>query len=218
VLSMIGILAYGSLIADPGWEIKELTRQTIVDVETPFAVEYARASDTRAGAPTLVPIPDGKGTKVISHLFILKPRTRITSAKNILFRREIHQIGNRDKSYVHSNNPSVNKTIVDEIRRFNKINLVLYTRIGVNLPEIIDDNVTDHDKAERLATLAINSINESTFFTCQDGIHYFNTAMHYGVRTRLTELYKQSILRLTDNSPSLEEARLWVARRNRINS
>jgi len=214
---MIGILAYGSLIADPGWEIKELTHSTIADVETPFSVEYARTSHTRSGAPTLVPIPDEKGITVKSFIFVLKPNTRIKSAKNILFRREIHQVGNRSKIYIHSNNPRVNKTIVDEIPKFKGIDVVLSTRIGVNLPAIVDEHITDQKKAEQLARLAINSINESTFFTCQDGIHYLNTAMHYGVMTKLTDLYKQAIIRLTDNSPNLEEARLWVARQHGLN-
>lgn len=213
---MIGILAYGSLIGDPGWEIEELTQHTIADVETPFAVEYARTSDTRSGAPTLVPVPNEKGIRVKSYIFVLKSRTRIKSAKNILFRREIHQVGNRSKIYTHSNNPRINKTIVDEILKFKNINVVLYTRIGINLPAIVDDNITDQAKSEQLARLAIDSIDESTIFTCQDGIHYLNTAMHYGVMTRLTESYKQAILRLTDNSPNLEEARLWVARQNGI--
>ncbi len=213
---MIGILAYGSLIADPGWEIGNLIDRTIMEVETPFAVEYARKSDTRSGAPSLVPVPDGKGGHVQSCLFVLKPYTRIQSAKNILYRREIHQIGNRSKIYIHSNNPGVNKTTVDEIHNFKDVDLVLYTRIGANLPAILDENITDQEKAEQLARLSINSINEMTFFTCQDGIHYLAAAMHYGVTTRLTELYKQAILHLTDNAPDLTEARLCVAKGKKI--
>lgn len=59
-MTVLGILAYGSLIAGPGAELQPL----VVDskaVDTPFEVEYARSSTKRAGAPTLVPVPDGKG-------------------------------------------------------------------------------------------------------------------------------------------------------------
>jgi hypothetical protein len=54
-MSSIGILAYGSLIADPGSEIGPLIARRIQTV-TPFSVEYARLSGkTRGGAPTVVP-------------------------------------------------------------------------------------------------------------------------------------------------------------------
>ena len=53
---MIGILAYGSLIDDPGDEIKPLVKQKIEGVETPFAIEFARSSKSRNGAPTLIPV------------------------------------------------------------------------------------------------------------------------------------------------------------------
>ena len=47
---MIGIMAYGSLIADPGNEIQNRLDHFISDVETPFPVEYARRSGkTRNG-------------------------------------------------------------------------------------------------------------------------------------------------------------------------
>lgn len=213
---MIGILAYGSLIADPGWEIKNLISRTMAGVETSFAVEYAPTSDTRSDAPTLVPVSDGKGWRVQSCLFVLKPYTRIQSAKNILYRREIHQVGNRSKSYAHSNNPGVNKTTVVEIHNFRDVDLVLYTRIGANLPVILDENISDQEKAEQLARLSINSINETTYFTCQDGIHYLASAIHYGVITRLTELYKRAILRLADNAPDLSQARLRIAKNKKI--
>ena len=84
---MIGILAYGSLIDDPGWEINNLTVQKMVEIDTPFAVEFARTSVTRSNAPTLVPVPNGKGVQVKACIFVLKPYTRVKSAKNILFRR-----------------------------------------------------------------------------------------------------------------------------------
>ena len=56
----IGILAYGSLISSPGDEIASATTETIKNVQTPFRVEFARTSTSRAGAPTLVPAEDLK--------------------------------------------------------------------------------------------------------------------------------------------------------------
>ncbi len=53
----VGLLAYGSLQSDPGPELSPLIERRITDVLTPFAVEFARSSRTRAGAPTLVPVP-----------------------------------------------------------------------------------------------------------------------------------------------------------------
>ncbi len=43
----VGILAYVSLNGDSGEEIERLIAGRISDVETPFAVEFARKSRTR---------------------------------------------------------------------------------------------------------------------------------------------------------------------------
>lgn len=213
---MIGILAYGSLIADPGWEIRDYTSRTMPDVETPFSVEYARRSSSRAGAPTLVPVADEKGWRVKSRIFVMKPGTRIRRAQNILYRRELHRTGDPDKKYPAVDNPGVNDVIVDEIHKLNGVDRVLYTRIGVNLTGILVDERTDQEKAELLARLAIDSVREATYFTCQDGIHYLDVASHYGVKTKLTDAYRQAILRLADNAPDLAEARLRIARQKGI--
>ena len=56
--TVVGILAYGSLIGDPGAEIEpHITRR--ISCRTPFKVEFARTSRTRKGGPTLVPYKDG---------------------------------------------------------------------------------------------------------------------------------------------------------------
>ncbi len=47
----LGILAYGSLIDDPGEEIGGATSQRTA-MKTPFAIEFGRSSHTR-GAPPL---------------------------------------------------------------------------------------------------------------------------------------------------------------------
>lgn len=56
----IGILAYGSLINNPGDELAPLIIERIPCM-TPFNVEYARLSLTRDNAPTLIPV-QGEGS------------------------------------------------------------------------------------------------------------------------------------------------------------
>ena len=48
----VGILAYGSLIDEPGEEIDSATLAVNGPVLTPFKVEFARKSTTRASAPS----------------------------------------------------------------------------------------------------------------------------------------------------------------------
>ena len=65
----IGILAYGSLIDDPGIEIKPLIIDRIKCI-TPFKVEYARKCIKRGFGPTLVPYTKA-GCKVNASILIL---------------------------------------------------------------------------------------------------------------------------------------------------
>jgi hypothetical protein len=58
-MSRIGILAYGSLIEEPGKEIEPLICDHRVRIETPFSIEFGRSSSTRDGAPTVVPAKPG---------------------------------------------------------------------------------------------------------------------------------------------------------------
>src|SRR3954447_17111626 len=54
----VGILAYGSLIDNPGAEIEAALISREADILTPFGVEFARSSSKGSGAPTLVPVRD----------------------------------------------------------------------------------------------------------------------------------------------------------------
>jgi hypothetical protein len=58
MMDKVGILAYGSLIGEPGPEIEPSIVRRIACV-TPFKVEFARASKTRTGGPSLVPYEAG---------------------------------------------------------------------------------------------------------------------------------------------------------------
>ena len=55
-MEKIGILAYGSLIDDPGIEIEPLIKKRIKNIQTPFKIEIARKSTTRGDGPTLIPV------------------------------------------------------------------------------------------------------------------------------------------------------------------
>ena len=55
-MKKIAILAYGSLIDEPGEELENCIVNRLGPILTPFKVEYARSSRTRGGAPTLVPV------------------------------------------------------------------------------------------------------------------------------------------------------------------
>jgi len=46
-MAKLGILAFGSLIDDPGWEIEEAIIARKSGIRTPFAVEFARKSKKR---------------------------------------------------------------------------------------------------------------------------------------------------------------------------
>jgi hypothetical protein len=214
--SMIGILAYGSLISDPGWEIENLIDRIIANIETPFAVEYARKSKTRAYAPTLVPVENEKGVCVNASIFVLTPKTEITTATNILYRRERHIVGDTKKIYMPSGVSDTDKVTIEQIQDFCGVHTVLFTRIGVNIPEIIDNSISNEGKAELLAGLAINSVTSQTFAKNEDGLYYLASAIQNGIKTKLTDQYSQAILRLTDNSQDLSGARLAVARRNNL--
>lgn len=92
----VGILAFGSLIHDPGPEIGCLVVKRI-KVRTPFAVEFARYSrGTRAGAPTLSPVIRG-GAPVDAMILVLKHGTSLEQAMDMLWRRETGNIGTRKK-------------------------------------------------------------------------------------------------------------------------
>ena len=79
----IGILAYGSLIGDPGPEIEpHITRR--IACRTPFKVEFARTSRTRKGGPTLVPYE--KGSPVAAQILVVN--VSLKEATDWLYRRE----------------------------------------------------------------------------------------------------------------------------------
>ncbi len=214
---MIGILAYGSLFTDPGWEIERRHADTILEVWTHFSVEYARRSSTRAGAPTLVPVPPGCGGPVKAAILVLKKFSHKDAIQNYLYRREMHAVGDRTKVYNHEVQLSKRNALhVETLPGFQGLEVVYYTDFPARFSEILDPGRTPQEKAQRLARAAIDSLIPETFPQGLDGIQYLINNIAAGVITPLTDLYTQAILQLADNAPNLAEARLRITRQKGI--
>jgi hypothetical protein len=209
----LGILAYGSLIAEPG---KELEQHIVgrIKTQTPFEVELARSSKRRAGAPTLVPVPDGKGCQVQAYILVLDNEVAVEEACNILYRREINCVG--EKSVIYNDERQRSRqdkaVVIEKLHDFEGVELVLYTSLPPNIDILNDDSASPAEKASELAHLAKQSVTKETFCCQRDGIRYLADAICHGIQTLLTEPYRQAVLRLVGDAPDLEEARLRIAR------
>lgn len=189
----LGILAFGSLIDNPGEEISEIEVNRI-ECETPFNVEFARKSSKRGDAPTLIPFESGMPVKAI--IIVLRNNIDINTAESILYRRERH-VSNRTDVYEHSDNPGQNKVVVKRWENLMNVKTVLSTALGCNLTQPLSPTL--------LANLAINSILSEAGEKEKDGIRYLLSAKKNGIVTRLSNDYEKQILALTETS-SLEMA------------
>ena len=178
----VGILAYGSLMADPGAEIANATVETRRGVTTPFNVEFARSSSMRRGAPTLVPVKD-HGAPVQAQIFVLNVSE--AEAADRLYRREINQVGS-GRTYKAADNPGENTVIVRRLEGFEGFDVAIYTEIAANIAPLT---------AEELARRAIESAKNSN--DRRDGISYLIDAKKSGVKTLLSDAYEQEIMRQT---------------------
>jgi hypothetical protein len=179
----IGILAYGSLLEEPGNKLEKVIVDRIKDVVTPFKIEFARKSSTRDDAPTLIPY--NKGSKVKAQILVLEDSVSIKDAKSMLYRREARS----NKEYKESKNPSNNKVIVKVLKSFYSIDYVLYTKIGSNLESITP---------EILAKLAIKSAKSKAGEKRKDGISYLIDVKKFNVKTPLMEEYENKILEICE--------------------
>jgi len=214
---MIGILAYGSLITHPGQEISSVLDHVIPDVMTPFPVEYARKSGTRAGAPTLVPVPIGCGTPVKAVVLVLKKYTRKKKAQNFLYRRELHQEG--DLKVIYDDQAQRQKRdalVIETMKNQFGLSVIYYTALKPNFTEILDANRTQEDKAELLARAAIDSVTQETYAKEMDGIQYLADNIEAGVVTVLTEVYAQAILSKVGIVSNLGQASGLIAQQKGI--
>ncbi|PLY14955.1 MAG: hypothetical protein C0631_09020 [Sedimenticola sp.] len=196
-MSIIGILAYGSLIEDPGKEIKPIIRARKEGITTPFSIEFARSSSTRDGAPTVVPVANG-GNPVNASILVLESSISLGEAENLLWRRETRKECS-DKHYTRPSAPTPNKVIVERLRDFAEIDIVIYTKIGENIT-----NLT----AEKLADLAIDSAKAQAGRDGKDGISYLISVKRQGISTPLMPDYEKAVLHKTSTS-NLEDALSW---------
>ncbi|MCC5987221.1 MAG: gamma-glutamylcyclotransferase [Pararhodobacter sp.] len=187
----VGILAYGSLISNPGAEIKKARTNIINDVITPFHIEFARSSSGRGGAPTLVPVTSG-GSHVKGQVFVMDVSE--AKAADILYRREIDEVGNMTRSYTRPDPVTDKKVLVERLSNFAGLDVVLYTQIAATITPLT---------AEHLAKLAIASVAEAD--PDLDGISYLIAAKKHGIETALSPAYEAEILKET-KSKSLDEA------------
>lgn len=187
----IGIMAYGSLIDDPGNELGPLIVKKIA-CTTPFEVEYGRLSKTRGGAPTLIPVKSG-GASVNAFLLILEAKVSLPDAKSMLWRRETRIIG---RSYVHPDKPGRNNVVVESVAGFQDCQIVLYTAIGSNIP--------GETTAMGLAKYAIDSILTNAGSHKMDGLRYLMSAIDNGIYTPFTTEFLEKILHRTETAGLLE--------------
>jgi len=181
----VGILAYGSLLTWPGPELHSLIHDRKDGVMTPFAVEFARASSRRSGAPTLAPVETG-GCRVGGSLLLLDPEVDLERAHHLLYRREINQPGT-DLTYDPDEPPSPNRVRIERLAGFDGCNHVIYAR----LPALLAPNPPD------LARRASASARAGSGARGRDGISYLMGVRVNGIETPLTPEYEKEILRRT---------------------
>jgi hypothetical protein len=176
----LGILAFGSLIDNPGAEIEAALVGRKLNIRTPFDVEFARSSNTRGGAPTLVRLEQG-GTPVLAQILLVNVSEQ--EAKDRLWRREINRVG-QGGHYTRHSNPGPNTLIIDRYENFEGVDVVLAARFLATIAPLT---------AARLAELAIESARLER--TGRDGITYLINAKRNGITTPLSNAYEQEILR-----------------------
>ena len=197
-MARVAILAFGSLIDEPGKAIGPLIRERIGGVRTPFSIEFARSSSTRGGAPTLIPVDVG-GSPVNGVLLVLDSAISLAEAKTFLWRRETRRECS-EKQYSRPANPGQNQVVVECIENFGGCDVVLYTNIGANIEKL---------NADHLADLAIKSARGKAGADGKDGISYLRKAVDQGIRTPLLPGYRAAILRKTE-AGDLVEARVRI--------
>ena len=204
-----GILAYGSLISEPGKQIK---RKTIDEKKayTPFPVEFARSSSTRGGAPTLVPVK--KGDIVEGRVFVMNMSER--EAANMLYSRETHKTNveypyhKNGEIIEYSGNDHNQNFVISErgvfigrLTNFADLGDVLFPQLA---PNIIDPNSEVGPDPELLAHLAIMSVIRQYDFlkkcgSDKDGISYLKQVSDDGICTQISPKYIERVLEITES-------------------
>jgi len=187
----IGILAFGSIAEEPGAELAAAVTRRI-EAETPFAVEFARSSHTRDGAPTLVPVREG-GANVPASVLILNDSVTVADAREMLYRRETGRL--------HDISTVSQAAWIAELPGFAGTSTCLYTAFQPNIRPLT---------AEKLAELAVCSAAAPAGAERRDGISYLQQQKRRGVVTPLMLAYEEAVLARTgarDLATAWEQAR-----------
>ena len=198
----VGILAYGSLIEEPGEKIEPIIVERISGIETPFCIEFARSSKKRGGAPTVVPV-DSVGARVSATILLLKEGVPVETAQDFLWRRETSNECT-DKHYKKPTNPGPDSMVVEVLTNFKGVEKVIYTRLGPNIPDLTP---------EHLAELAISSAKSDAGSKNRDGISYLISLKRQGIVTPLSRAYEEAILKKMGTA-SLEDALANIRNKN----
>ena len=180
----VGILAYGSLLEDPGTELAPLIVRRISGAETPFMIEFHRSSPLRGGAPTVVPVASG-GATVRGTVLVLHESVSIEDARDLLWRRETRR-EDTGQRYQKPTGTDPNQMLAVELRDFAGVATVLYAQFGATLINPTPDE---------LAALAIRSVATAAGKRGRDGITYLISLKRQGIVTPLMPLYEQAVLR-----------------------
>jgi cation transport regulator ChaC len=189
----VAILAYGSLVVDPGEELAALIHEQTHPYRTPFAVEYARLSPHRSQGPVLTVVPDEEGDPVDGYLLFLNDGVSVEAATRVLWRRETHQVGSK-KLPLGAERRNIQLTT-----RLPEADAVLYWAAQSNYPR---------PDAAGLARRAIDSARGPAGAARKDGISYLGQAIAAGIRTRLTDAYVAAVLEQT-GAADLDAAWQW---------
>lgn len=177
----IGILAFGSLLSEPGAELQACVVRRIEGIETPFPVEFARSSRTRGGGPTLVPVT-ADGAAVGASVLVLEDTVDEELAHDLLYRRETRQVG-EPVSY-----RAARAGWIQSISPFDSLSACLYTALRANIHPLT---------VARLADLALTSASGAAGADKRDGISYLEEQKRRGVVTPLMPGYEQEVLART---------------------
>jgi hypothetical protein len=171
----VGILAFGSMVERPGAEIAARVIRRI-EVETPFAAEFARSSRTRDGAPTLVPVSEG-GARIPATVLVLDDSAAEDDARMMLYRRETQRPA--DCGTVQA------VTWIARLTGFAGTRTCLYTALPPNVEPLT---------AARLADLAVSSAIAPSGAQHRDGISYLLDQKLRNVMTPLLAPYEEAVL------------------------
>jgi hypothetical protein len=197
----VGIMAYGSLIRDPGREIRPLIIKRI-PTKTPFPVEFARLSSKRGNAATLVPY--AIGNPVYAELLILKEDISLGHAKDLLWRREC---GEEDSGKHYPAGEGPNSVRVEELESFFGFKKILYT-------DFLPAGKLARVDPTQLAQGAIQSVAMAE--RGKDGISYLIQVTGSGVKTDLTDQYVASILSATATDSLADALNLLQTKRDEV--